>query len=57
MDCKALDVVRVSQVVPLNLLLHIVEDHHGRDEVDHLTSWQEEQVGSAVSTPVPVDPL
>lgn len=57
MNCKALDVVRVSQVVPLNLLLHVVEDHNGRYEVHHLSRGQEEQIGSTVTAPIPVHPL
>lgn len=57
MNCKALDVVCVSQVVPLNLLLDVVEDHNGRYEVHHLSRGQEEQVGPTVAAPIPVDPL
>ena len=39
-DGHALDVSSVTEVVPLSLLLHIVEHHHGRDKVNHLARRQ-----------------
>lgn len=54
---QALHVVGVPQVVPLALLLDVVEDHDGRDEVDHLAGGQEVEVRPAVPSSVAVGPV
>lgn len=49
-----LDVVVVAGVVPLQLLLHIVQHHHGSDEVHRLARREQVQVVPTVPAPVPV---
>ena len=56
-ETHALDVLGVAEVVPLALVLHVVEDHHGSHEVGHLPRGEEVEVGPGVSPPVSVHPL
>ena len=51
------DVLGVAQVVPLALVLHVVENHHGGHEVGHLPRGEEVEVGPGVPASVAVDPL
>ena len=51
------DVLGVAQVVSLALVLHVVQNHHGRHEVGHLPRGEEVEVGPGVSPPVSVHPL
>jgi len=51
------DVVRVTQVMPLAVLLHIVQNNDRRDEVDDLAGGQQVQIAAAVATPIPVNPV
>ena len=51
------DVLGVAQVVSLALVLHVVQNHHGRHEVGHLPGGEEVEVGPGVSPPVAVHPL
>ena len=54
---EALDVLGVSQVMSLTHLLTVVEDHHGGQEVNHLSSGQEVEVVPGVSPSVAVHPV
>ena len=49
-----LDVIRVTGVVSLQLLVHVVQDHHGGDEVHRLPRGQQVQVRATVSPPVAI---
>lgn len=49
-----LHVVIVAGVMPLQLLLHVVQHDHGRDEIHRLARGEQVQVVPAVSAPVPV---
>ena len=53
-QASPLDVVIVSQVVPLPLLLHAVEHSHGGHEVHYLPRGQQVKVGAAVSATVAI---
>ena len=45
---------RVSTIVPLNLIVDIVEHHHGSNEVNDLAGRQQEQIVPAVLAAVAV---
>ena len=49
-----LDIIGVAQIMPLHLFFHIVQHDDCRNEVDHLSSWQQVQVAPAVSSPIPI---
>lgn len=49
-----LHVVIVAGVMPLELLLHVVQHDHGRDEVHRLARREQVQVVPTVPAPVPV---
>jgi len=51
------DIVRVTQVMSLAVLLHIVQNNDRRDEVDDLAGRQQVQIAAAVATPIPVNPV
>ena len=40
-ECQTLDILGMCEVVTLGLLLHVVQHHHARHEVDHL-AWEEQ---------------
>ena len=56
-ETHASDILGVAQVVPLALVLHVVQDHHGCNEVSHLACWEEVEVSPGVSTTVAVHPF
>ena len=51
------DIVRMTQVVPLAMLFHVVQDHYGRDEINDFPGWQQMQITSTVSASVTVHPV
>lgn len=50
-------VIRMTQVMPLTVFLHIVEDHHSCHEVNDFPSWQQMQITSTIPAPVTVNPV
>lgn len=57
MDRNAPDVVRMTEVVALNLLLDVVQNDDAGHEVDDLSGREQVQVGAAIPTSVSVDPF
>lgn len=51
------DIVRMTQIMPLVMLLHVVQDDHGRDKINDFSSWQQMQITSTISTSVTVHPV
>lgn len=54
LEDSPLHVVIVASVMPLQLLLHVVQHDHGRDEIDGLARRKQVQVIATVSAPVPI---
>jgi hypothetical protein len=53
-DGSPLDVVSVTEVMPLHLLLHVVKNDNGSHEVNHFSGGQQVQIAPRIASTVAI---